>query len=98
MVQRVEGKEVFGSELTLSMDGDNAVTNVSGQLFKGSGNGRLRARERFGRIEPATFSPSMTPASACSMPGWTFWQAWSREAEGTSRRPSGACRTSTPRA
>jgi extracellular elastinolytic metalloproteinase len=45
MVQRMEGKEVFDSEVTVSMGKDNAVTNVSGQLFNGSGDGRRRARE-----------------------------------------------------
>lgn len=44
LVQRMEGKEVFDSEVTVSLDRENAVTNVSGQLFNGGGQGRHQAR------------------------------------------------------
>src|ERR687898_2228320 len=44
LIQRVEGKEVFNSDVTAAVSPDNEVISVSGQLFPGATAARSRAR------------------------------------------------------
>jgi|GEM_PF-2155212 Fungalysin/Thermolysin Propeptide Motif./Fungalysin metallopeptidase (M36). len=44
MVQRIEGKEVFNSEVTAAVTRDNEVLSVAGQFFPGAGTSAARSR------------------------------------------------------
>jgi hypothetical protein len=44
LVQRVEGKEVFNSDVTAALGPSNEVLAVSGQFFPGAGESRVRSR------------------------------------------------------
>ncbi len=44
MVQRIEGKEVFNSEVTAAVTADNRVLSVAGQFFPGAGQSETRSR------------------------------------------------------
>jgi hypothetical protein len=44
MVQRIEGKEVFNSEVTAAVTPQNEVLSVAGQFFPGAGAGPTRSR------------------------------------------------------
>jgi extracellular elastinolytic metalloproteinase len=44
LIQRVEGKEVFNSDVTAAVGPDNEVISVAGQLFPGATAARSRAR------------------------------------------------------
>ena len=44
LIQRVEGKEVFNSDVTAAVSPDNEVISVAGQLFPGATAARSRAR------------------------------------------------------
>jgi extracellular elastinolytic metalloproteinase len=44
MIQRVEGKEVFNSDVTAAVSANNEVISVSGQLFPGAAAASQRAR------------------------------------------------------
>jgi extracellular elastinolytic metalloproteinase len=44
LIQRVEGKEVFNSDVTAAVGPDNEVISVAGQLFTGATAARSRAR------------------------------------------------------
>jgi extracellular elastinolytic metalloproteinase len=44
MVQRIEGKEVFNSEVTAAVTADNQVLSVAGQFFPGAGQSETRSR------------------------------------------------------
>lgn len=44
MLQRIEGKEVFNSEVTAAVNADNEVISVAGQFFPGAGNRATRSR------------------------------------------------------
>ena len=44
MVQRIEGKEVFNSEVTAAVTADNQVLSVAGQFFPGAGAKAARSR------------------------------------------------------
>jgi extracellular elastinolytic metalloproteinase len=46
MIQRVEGKEVFNSDVTAAVDANNEVISVSGQFFPGTSNTETRSRAR----------------------------------------------------
>ena len=46
MIQRVEGKEVFNSEVTAAVNADNQVISVAGQFFSGAGRADTRSRAR----------------------------------------------------
>ena len=44
MIQRVEGKEVFNSDVTAAVDANNEVISVSGQFFPGAASADTRSR------------------------------------------------------
>jgi extracellular elastinolytic metalloproteinase len=44
LIQRVEGKEVFNSDVTAAVDANNRVISVSGQFFPGTSNTERRSR------------------------------------------------------
>ncbi|HET9710970.1 MAG TPA: M36 family metallopeptidase, partial [Pyrinomonadaceae bacterium] len=44
MVQRIEGKEVFNSEVTAAVTPENEVLSVAGQFFPGAGASNTRSR------------------------------------------------------
>jgi extracellular elastinolytic metalloproteinase len=44
LIQRVEGKEVFNSDVTAAVSANNEVISLAGQLFPGAAAGRNRAR------------------------------------------------------
>ncbi len=44
MIQRVEGKEVFNSEVTAAVNAENQVLSVAGQFFHGAGRAATRSR------------------------------------------------------
>jgi extracellular elastinolytic metalloproteinase len=44
LIQRVEGKEVFGSEITVAVSASKEVISLSGQIFPGTGVARSLAR------------------------------------------------------
>lgn len=44
MLQRIEGKEVFNSEVTAAVNADNEVISIAGQFFPGAGNTATRSR------------------------------------------------------
>jgi hypothetical protein len=46
LIQRVEGKEVFGSDVMVTVSPDNRVMTVAGMLFSGTGAGDTRSRAR----------------------------------------------------
>lgn len=46
LIQRVEGKEVFNSEVTAAVNANNEVIAVSGQFFPGTANSDTRSRAR----------------------------------------------------
>ena len=53
LIQRVEGKEVFGSEVTVTVSPDNRVMTVAGMLFPGTGAGDARSLARAATTTPA---------------------------------------------
>ena len=46
MIQRVEGREVFNSDVTAAVDVNNKVISVSGQFFPGTASSDTRSRAR----------------------------------------------------
>lgn len=60
LVQRIEGKEVFNSDVTAAVGADNAVTAVAGQFFPGAGGSGARSRARATAAAPG--GPPLTPA------------------------------------
>jgi extracellular elastinolytic metalloproteinase len=46
LIQRVEGKEVFNSDVTAAVNANNEVIAVSGQFFPGTANSDTRSRAR----------------------------------------------------
>lgn len=44
LVQRVEGKEVFNSDVTAAVNADNEVISIAGQFFPGAGQTATRTR------------------------------------------------------
>lgn len=46
MIQRVEGKEVFNSDVTAAVNSANQVLAVAGQFFQGAGKSATRSRAR----------------------------------------------------
>jgi extracellular elastinolytic metalloproteinase len=48
LIQRVEGKEVFNSDVTAAVNANNEVISVSGQFFPGTANSDTRSRARAG--------------------------------------------------
>jgi len=46
LIQRVEGKEVFNSDVTAAVNANNEVISVSGQFFPGTANSDTRSRAR----------------------------------------------------
>ncbi|HKP87216.1 MAG TPA: M36 family metallopeptidase [Blastocatellia bacterium] len=46
MIQRVEGKEVFNSDVTAAVNANNEVISVSGQFFPGAADSETRSRAR----------------------------------------------------
>jgi extracellular elastinolytic metalloproteinase len=44
LIQRVEGKEVFNSDMTAAVSANNEVISLAGQFFPGAANANLRAR------------------------------------------------------
>jgi hypothetical protein len=53
LIQRVEGKEVFGSDVTVTVSPDNRVMTVAGMLFSGTGTGDAQLRARAAATTPA---------------------------------------------
>lgn len=51
MVQRVEGKEVFNSDVTAAVNADNQVLSVAGQFFPGAGKAATSSRARAAAAE-----------------------------------------------
>ena len=51
LVQRVEGKEVFNSDMTAAVNANNEVITVAGQFFPGAASRSTRARA-LGVVEP----------------------------------------------
>jgi len=47
MIQRIEGKEVFNSEVTAAVTSDNEVLSIAGQFFPGAGASEARSRASF---------------------------------------------------
>jgi extracellular elastinolytic metalloproteinase len=46
LIQRVEGKEVFNSDVTAAVNANNELISVSGQFFPGTANADTRSRAR----------------------------------------------------
>lgn len=44
LIQRVDGKEVFNSDVTAAVDANNQVISVAGQFFPGAGESAARSR------------------------------------------------------
>ena len=63
MIQRVEGKEVFNSEVTAAVNADNQVISVAGQFFSGAGRADTRSRAR-GAAPGAAAAAASTATSA----------------------------------
>lgn len=64
MIQRVEGKEVFNSDVTAAVNADNQVLSVSGQFFPGAGRAATRSRARAAGVEPTSASAEEAIARA----------------------------------
>jgi hypothetical protein len=60
LIQRVEGKEVFNSDVTAAVNANNEVIAVSGQFFPGTGNSDTRSRARAAGRSGVT-AESLTP-------------------------------------
>lgn len=55
LVQRIEGKEVFNSDVTVAVNGDNEVLSVAGQFFPGASQPATAARA-LGAVSAASVS------------------------------------------
>lgn len=64
MIQRVEGKEVFNSEVTAAVNADNQVLSVAGQFFPGAGKTATRSRARSTAVEATSSSAEEAIARA----------------------------------
>ena len=64
MIQRVEGKEVFNSDVTAAVDADNRVLSVAGQFFSGAGRAASRSRARGATVTPTSSSAEEAIARA----------------------------------
>jgi len=56
MIQRIEGKEVFNSDVTAAVNADNEVISVAGQFFPGASKADTRSRARL-----ASTAENVTP-------------------------------------
>ncbi|HKO42533.1 MAG TPA: M36 family metallopeptidase [Pyrinomonadaceae bacterium] len=64
MIQRVEGKEVFNSEVTAAVNAENQVLSVAGQFFPGAGKTATRSRARSTAVEATSSTPEEAIARA----------------------------------
>jgi len=64
LVQRIEGREVFNSDVTVALDSNNEVISVSGQFFPGAGATNTRARARGANTAQNIASPEDAIARA----------------------------------
>jgi len=62
LIQRVEGKEVFNSDVTAAVSSNNEVISLAGQLFPGTANANVRTRA----VAAATTSEQEAIAKAAS--------------------------------
>jgi extracellular elastinolytic metalloproteinase len=46
LIQRIEGKEVFNSDVTAAVNASNEVISISGQFFPGAGAAKTKSRAR----------------------------------------------------
>jgi extracellular elastinolytic metalloproteinase len=87
MIQHVEGKEVFGSDVTVTVSPDNRVMTVAGMLFPGTGARDTRSRARTAPTIPAEAAIAQ---AALDLTGLDFQVA--DFAPATTQRASGAYR------
>ena len=64
MIQRVEGKEVFNSDVTAAVNADNQVISIAGQFFPGAGKTATRSRARSAVVESTSSSAEEAIARA----------------------------------
>lgn len=64
MIQRVEGKEVFNSDVTAAVNADNQVLSVAGQFFPGAGRAATRSRARAAAVDATSTSTEEAIARA----------------------------------
>jgi hypothetical protein len=72
LIQRVEGKEVFGSDVTVTTSPDNRVMTVAGMFFPGTGARDARARAR---AVPTTPAEAAIAQAALDLTGLDFHAA-----------------------
>ncbi|MGH9362295.1 MAG: M36 family metallopeptidase [Thermoanaerobaculia bacterium] len=87
LVQRVEGKEVFNSELKAAVSPDNQVVSLAGQLFPGAGGVGAQGRAR---SAAATSEEEAIAKAAFDLTGTAYQAADFTPAE--ARRESGSYR------
>ncbi|MEU5877663.1 M36 family metallopeptidase [Spirillospora sp. NPDC047279] len=101
LVQRVGPAEVWGSEVTVAIDSDNAVTAVAGQMFPGAAGAptaaldSVPAENAIARaaadltgegFEPSDFVPAIDPGSGNGSP-YRFYTYAARDREPELERP-----------
>ena len=67
LIQRVEGKEVFNSDMSVAISAKNEVISVSGQFFPGTGAARMRAR-----ATPTTAEPDAIARAVFDLTGFVY--------------------------
>jgi extracellular elastinolytic metalloproteinase len=72
LIQRVEGKEVFGSDVTVTMSPDNRVMTVAGMLFSGTGADDAQSRAR---AAVTTSAEAAIAKAALDLTGLDFQEA-----------------------
>ena len=72
LIQGVEGKEVFGSDITVTVSPDNRVMTVAGMLFSGTGAGDARSRAR---AATTTSAEAAIAKAALDLTGLDFQEA-----------------------
>jgi extracellular elastinolytic metalloproteinase len=60
LIQRVEGQEVFNSDVTAAVNADNEVVAISGQFFPGTATSDTRSRARSG-VRAGARAEDLTP-------------------------------------
>ncbi len=85
LVQRVDGAEVFNSDVTVALDSDNAVLAVSGQLFAGVAESGRRTRGRTGMSTEEAIAAAAFDLTRLSYPPGNFELVPGRDGDGRYR-------------
>ncbi len=105
MIQKVDGVEVFQSDMATAIAPDNRVVSVSGQLFRAAGAepARVAARAVSGRGRPGAVAASNLSAAeaiaraASDLTGYPYKPSDFKPAAGAARRDDGGYRFYAPK-